>query len=111
MITISPIARTNWWGTMIPFAPPNIDMKPEPILIFQPSILLSTRFTSSTCPKKSPSEVWTYLPTISLIFFILSMFKIVRCSIYTLCFGEICFYRKGFVNKEHEKILNIVEVN
>ncbi len=92
---MSPMARTNWCGTMIPFAPPNIDMKPEPILIFQPSILLSTRFTSSTWPKKSPSEVCTFLPTISLIFLILSMFKIVRYSIYTLCFREISFLVGG----------------
>lgn len=48
MIKMSPIALTNWCGITTPLAPPNMLRKDEPTLIFQPSILFSVRFTSST---------------------------------------------------------------
>lgn len=90
-MTISPTALTNWCGMTTPRAPPNILKNEEPTLIFHPSILFSVRFTSSTCPKKSPSEVNTFFPTISEIFFILSMGENVEISIYTLCLLERCY--------------------
>src|SRR3989344_9451058 len=71
-----------------PLAPPNIDRNEEPTLIFHPSILLSVRLTSSTCPKKSPSDVKTCFPTISDIFFIFNILVFENRSIYILCFLE-----------------------
>ena len=103
IIKTSPIALTNWCGIITPLAPPSMFIKPEPILILHPSILLSTKLTSSICPNKSPSEVYTCLPITSHTFFILNISNSIPNTIYTLCFSNI--YSKNHTNNLYKKDL------